>query len=581
MLKEKLNYHYYLEKRQFYQTVVSKIASARMILFLIMVGSFIFKYYYFPTVLTIIFVLSFFSFLILVFIHDKYYKIYDYYVKYVEIIDTYLERENGEWCKFQDKGSDFLKDSPYYYKDLDLFGENSLFQFLTVCKTMGGREKLKLRLSNPEYSNKKLCMEQDAILELANSFEFIIDFCILMSFYDGKNIHLCNDFSLLFEKKKCSTRDLILAIICSFACFTLLFFSLLFHLSFHYFYGFFLFNYVLSIMYTYLFREEFSHLEKILTSYKGIHKIFKKCSNFNFSSKKLNDIKNDMIGSLESGIYLERLDTINSLRNNIIASFFCNGFFCINLILLYVFSRFVNRDLSKLKKGIADIEELEAICSLANIGIVFQNKSMPVLNEDVHLHFDSLIHPLLGESICVPNSFDSHNGVNIITGSNMGGKTSFLRTVGINLILMNSGSFVCAKSFSSSYFKIFTSMRVNDDISNGISTFYGELLRIKDMVEYVDCGNMLVLIDEIFKGTNYQDRIFGAREVIKKLNTSKTIVLLTTHDFELCEEKNIVNYHVKEAYDGDKIIFDYKIRKGQCTSTNARYLMTKLGIIEK
>ena len=163
----------------------------------------------------------------------------------------------------------------------------------------------------------------------------------------------------------------------------------------------------------------------------------------------------------------------------------------------------------------------------------------------------------------------------------MGGKTSFLRTIGINIILMNSGTFTCAKNFNASYFKIYTSMRVNDDIANGISTFYGELLRIKDMVDYVNKGNMLVLIDEIFKGTNYQDRIYGAKEVIKKLNTPKTICFLTTHDFELCEEKNFENYHVKESYEQNKIIFDYKIRKGRCTSTNARYLMTKLGIIKK
>ena len=255
--------------------------------------------------------------------------------------------------------------------------------------------------------------------------------------------------------------------------------------------------------------------------------------------------------------------------------------FCINLILAYRFSKFSSDDLNIIRRGISDIEEMEALCSLANVGIIFDNKVFPVLDSKVGIHFDCLIHPLLGESVCIPNSFDSDYGVNIITGSNMGGKTSFLRTMGINLILMNSGSFVCAKSFRASYFKIFTSMRVSDDIEKGISTFYGELLRIKDMVSYVDKGNMLVLIDEIFKGTNYQDRIYGAKEVIKRLFTDKTVVMLTTHDFELCEARNVVNYHVKESYDGDKIVFDYKIRKGQCNSTNARYLMKKLGIIEK
>ena len=98
-------------------------------------------------------------------------------------------------------------------------------------------------------------------------------------------------------------------------------------------------------------------------------------------------------------------------------------------------------------------------------------------------------------------------------------------------------------------------------------------------MEYLEKGNMLVLIDEIFKGTNYQDRIYGAKKVIQKLQNKQVITLLTTHDFELCDEKNITNDHVKEYYVKDQIRFDYKIRKGKCTSTNAKYLMEKLGII--
>ena len=170
---------------------------------------------------------------------------------------------------------------------------------------------------------------------------------------------------------------------------------------------------------------------------------------------------------------------------------------------------------------------------------------------------------------------------NIITGSNMGGKTTFLRTIGINLILMQAGTYVCGNIFSSSYFKIFTSMRVMDNIDEGISTFYGELLRIKDMVEYNGKGNMLVLVDEIFKGTNYNDRMYGAREVVNRLNNKNTLAFITTHDFELCDSEGVSNYHVKEDYEGEKIIFDYKIRKGKCNSTNALYLMEKLGIVNK
>ena len=99
------------------------------------------------------------------------------------------------------------------------------------------------------------------------------------------------------------------------------------------------------------------------------------------------------------------------------------------------------------------------------------------------------------------------------------------------------------------------------------------------MIDYNERGNMLVLIDEIFKGTNYDDRIYGALEVINKLNTKNTIAFITTHDFYLCDSNGVSNFHVKEEYEDNNIIFDYKIRKGRCTSTNAKYLMEKLGII--
>ena len=421
--------------------------------------------------------------------------------------------------------------------------------------------------------------EQDAIEEISNNISFIISFCSLISVYDGKDISLSDDFS--FNKKETvGSKYFIIGIFCSLFSFILLFCSLFGFVNIYYFYGMFLFNYFISVMFAYFFKDEFSFIERMVNDYRDVYLIFKRCINEEFYSSKLKKIREDMNNSLVCGNFLKKLDGLYSLRSNIISGFLLNGLICINLILIFISSYFISKNLEGLKKGVSDIEELESLCSLANVGICFSVKCMPDIVDDVSIDGVDMFHPLIGNS-CVPNSFSSKNGINIITGSNMGGKTSFLRTLGINIILMNSGSFVCAKKFSACYFKIFTSMRVSDDISRGISTFYGELLRIKDMIEYVDCGNMLVLIDEIFKGTNYQDRIYGAKEVIKRLTTDRTIVLLTTHDFELCEEKNICNYYVKEEYVDNQIVFDYKIRKGKCVSTNARYLMKKLGIILK
>ena len=157
---------------------------------------------------------------------------------------------------------------------------------------------------------------------------------------------------------------------------------------------------------------------------------------------------------------------------------------------------------------------------------------------------DEIFFPLLDINKCVGNDFFCKNGVNIITGSNMGGKTSFIRTIGINLILMNAGTYVCADSFNSSIFEIFTSISIKDNIDKGVSTFYEELLRINKAIKYNE-GKRIVLVDEIFKGTNYNDRIYGALNVIKKLNDDRTILFITTHDFELCEVdvNNIFNYY--------------------------------------
>lgn len=581
MVKEKLEYQKYRNLRDIHQKKVSSIASYRMITFLIMIFSFILKYYYYPHTFGFICIISFFTFIFLVIIHNHYFKQYEYYEKYVEIIEQYLKREDGTWKKFEDTGSDFCNDKNLYLQDLDVLGPNSLFQYLSICRTLGGRKKLFQRLSNPEMKAIKLKEEQDAIAELNQQLSFCIDFQTLIDSYHNKKINLSGEFSLFKEKKENKKRDLYISLIASSLCIFFLILSIFHIITIQYFYGMFLFNYMISILYSYIYKEEFSSITKLLFNYGKLYPVTTLISNQNFTSKKLKKMKENTQSSKDSYIELKKIDTLNSLKDNFLSSFLLNGIFCLNLILMYSFNQFLNKSFRNLWNSILDIEELETMLSLAGIGILRQDICMPKLEEQIQLSFLEIKHPLLDEKKCIPNDFNTKNGVQIITGSNMGGKTSFLRTIGVNLILMNAGTYVCAKSFKASYFKIFTSMRIADNIEKGISTFYGELLRIQEVISYLGKGNMIVFIDEIFKGTNYQDRIYGAKQVIQKLNRKDTLVFLTTHDFELCEEKNITNYHVQEEYENGKILFDYKIRKGKCSSTNAKYLMKQLGIIDK
>ena len=233
-------------------------------------------------------------------------------------------------------------------------------------------------------------------------------------------------------------------------------------------------------------------------------------------------------------------------------------------------------------KAVSDMEELMSFTVLTRTRDVVYPQVGDSAN--VHVEAKGMRHPLIAPEVVVENDASFKGGAAIITGSNMSGKTTFLRTLGINLVLAYAGAPVCAEYMETDVMKIFTSMRVTDDVSNGISTFYAEILRIKTMVEYrKENKPMLCLIDEIFKGTNSADRIVGATQVIRKLAAANSMTLVSTHDFELCDLKAedgtpAVNYHFEEYYEGDQLKFDYKKKDGRCTTTNAMAILHMAGL---
>jgi DNA mismatch repair ATPase MutS len=151
------------------------------------------------------------------------------------------------------------------------------------------------------------------------------------------------------------------------------------------------------------------------------------------------------------------------------------------------------------------------------------------------------------------------------------------------MVLARAGSFVCAKTMELPLIEIMTSMRIADDLNEGISTFYAELKRVKGIITLAEKGpRMIFMIDEIFRGTNSVDRLSGAKAVLSKLNEIGALGIITTHDLELCEIANrhprIKNYSFSEEYRNNQIYFDYKIKPEKSTTTNAKYLMKMVGI---
>jgi DNA mismatch repair ATPase MutS len=233
------------------------------------------------------------------------------------------------------------------------------------------------------------------------------------------------------------------------------------------------------------------------------------------------------------------------------------------------------------------LAEIESISSLGNLSFNHPAWAFPDLaGEQGTVIADSLGHPLILRENLVTNSFstEGNQGLNLITGSNMAGKSTFLRSVGVNIVLAMMGSPVCARTFTVSNMKVISSMRVNDNLEENTSTFYAELKKLKEVIEAVNSNEkVFLLLDEILRGTNSADRHTGSKALIKQLIQHNAAGLIATHDLELAKLANefpdkLHNYHFDVQVAGDELYFDYKLKKGICKSMNASLLMKKIGI---
>jgi DNA mismatch repair ATPase MutS len=233
------------------------------------------------------------------------------------------------------------------------------------------------------------------------------------------------------------------------------------------------------------------------------------------------------------------------------------------------------------------IGKIEALSSLANALYNNPDWTMPeVSGPNFRLEAHAIGHPLIPKVENIRNdiSLDHKGNVLIVTGPNMSGKTTFLKTLGVNIVLAMAGGPVCAEKFNLSPLKLYTSMKVTDSLDKKLSLFYAELQRLKMIMDAIlDKEPVFFLIDEMLKGTNESDRQKGAIALIKQLVENKADGILATHDLELTKlEKDygefIANYHFDGYIEGDKLLFDYILKAGICQSSNALELMKKVGI---
>ncbi|HEX6718120.1 MAG TPA: hypothetical protein VF088_13465 [Pyrinomonadaceae bacterium] len=232
--------------------------------------------------------------------------------------------------------------------------------------------------------------------------------------------------------------------------------------------------------------------------------------------------------------------------------------------------------------------ELEALNSLANFAYLNPYYTFPELTSTTaRFHARKLGHPLLKPESKVCNDFELNHEqrIVILTGSNMAGKSTFLRTIGINLALAYAGAPVNADRLQSSLFRLFTCIKVSDSVQDGLSYFYAEVKRLQALLREATKADdlpVLFLIDEIFRGTNSRERLIGSRSYIHALSQTPSVGLIATHDLELIkladQIEGVTNHHFREEVYDSRMVFDYRLRPGPCPTTNALTIMRLEGL---
>jgi hypothetical protein len=280
---------------------------------------------------------------------------------------------------------------------------------------------------------------------------------------------------------------------------------------------------------------------------------------------------------------LKRFD----IRLNILVFVFLNAFLLWDLRQVLALNQWKKKNQFCLRNWFIVIAEMEVVISVASLVHNEPDWCFPDVDEN-YFHFlaEEIGHPMIPAGTRITNNFvmEGTGKIAIITGSNMAGKSTFLRSLGINTVLAGTGAPVCARRMTLSAVKLISSMRVADNLAENTSTFYAELKKLQFIIESVNRKEpVFILLDEVLRGTNSTDRHKGSQALVRQLLQSKAVAVMATHDTDLAHSEStadgsVFNYHFEGKVIRDELYFDYKIKKGICESLNATTLMKKIGI---
>lgn len=524
-----------------------------------------------------------------------------YYLKTSEVLTHFknlVKINKDELNVLKNNFADFNNGIEYedrdhaYSFDLDLFGDGSLYQYLNRTVTMVGRDLLGKNLLRVNNNSSVIISRQEGIDELNAKIDWRQNFMAIgyacpITNDDNQKIEYWIDQPVYFIKKRFFKLIVILFPAISLTFLTLLIAGVSSYIWFVLFGLVQLF--IASLMLKKTNKEQRLVTEelRILKNYsKLIRHIESEIFNTDVLRNFQSDLKTEKVKAETAFKKLIKIIDAFDTRLNIFLGAILNATLMWDLYSLMCLERWKLTYGQNVKQWIKVIAEFDVYCSMSNYAYNNPDFTYPKISESVILDTEELGHPLIPYLKRVNNNFRIENlgEIDIITGANMAGKSTFLRTIGVNLVLAMNGMPVCAKKFHFKLMDLFSGMRTADSLKENESYFYAELKRLKSIIEKLKNGNStFILLDEILKGTNSIDKAEGSRKFIEHLILLKATGVVATHDLTLCDlenhyPNNIENKCFEVEINEDKIKFDYKLRSGVTKNMNASVLMKQMGI---
>ena len=519
--------------------------------------------------------------------HSSLIKKRDIVQKKIEINSTELKLLEGTFYT-KDHGSDFINGNHAFSHDIDLFGEYSYFFYLNRTVTAEGRAQLAQILSSNDIDSIEA--KQEVIKELAKQVEWRQHFSALASLVRvkgsakdigtfisnyqrvfSKGIH---NIPFLFGIASVIMIGLTIAQIVSFTILLLWFFL------------------GLGITGSFIRKTQkiYGESGNAKATFDQYYPLLEQIEQVEFNSGRLKKQQEKIRQKEEkaSTIFKKFSEILNAFdqRNNIVIAIFGNAFFLWDLRNACRVERWIEQYQKVAPEWFEVITFFDAQNSLANYCFNYPEYEFPqvMADDQAIVKTKALGHPLLNSASRIDNDFEIHSGkFFIVTGANMAGKSTFLRTVGLSLIMANSGLPVCAEDFQYKPTKLITSMRTSDSLAQNESYFYAELKRLKHSVDQMKNEKYFIILDEILKGTNSKDKATGSRKFVEKLVSFNSTGIIATHDISLCDldeqYEEIDNYFFEAEIKDGELYFDYQLKLGVCKNMNASFLLKKMNIV--